>query len=288
MTERGSVVGRDVELAAVGSFLAREAGPAALIVEGEAGIGKTTIVRRALELAPAEDLRVFAARPAAGEAELPYVGLGDLLASVHATRFAVLAPPQRAALEAALARDTSNAGVDASALARALLELLRLEGADGDLLIVVDDVQWLDRATVAALTFALRRLGETPLRLLVAERTELGRGLSDPPLGLADWPNVRRLEVRPLSTTELGAVLRARLGISPPRPALEALRRESGGNPLFALELAQRDPAGPGGAVTLGSALTERMRALDSDARVAVSFAAAALRPSADVLLRAR
>ena len=50
-------------------------------MEGEAGIGKTTIVRAALERASAAGLRLFAARPASGELELPYAGLGDLLAT---------------------------------------------------------------------------------------------------------------------------------------------------------------------------------------------------------------
>src|SRR5918912_2274671 len=72
------VYGRDAELATIGEFLGAEpTGPRALVVQGEPGIGKTTIVRAALE--SAKELRVLAARPVVGEMELPYAALGDIL-----------------------------------------------------------------------------------------------------------------------------------------------------------------------------------------------------------------
>src|SRR5207244_9529657 len=93
---RVGIVGREIELAAVASFLDETAArPAALVIEGEPGIGKTTIVRASLDLASSAGLRVLAARPAAGEAELPYVGLGDLLGSVDTAVITTLASPQR-------------------------------------------------------------------------------------------------------------------------------------------------------------------------------------------------
>jgi len=78
----GGIVGRESELAELDEFL--EAGPAhrALVLTGDSGIGKTTLVRGALSRAAARGLRTFSARPTAGETELPYVGLGDLLATV--------------------------------------------------------------------------------------------------------------------------------------------------------------------------------------------------------------
>jgi DNA-binding CsgD family transcriptional regulator len=284
---QGRVVGRDLELADVVAFLNESlVAPAAVVVEGEAGIGKTTIVRAALERASASGLRLFAARPASGELELPYAGLGDLLATVGADALAVLPGPQRAAIEAALGRVGKR--VEKGALARGLLEVLRVEGAEGDVLVAVDDVQWLDRATVSALTFALRRLGTVPLRVLVARRTETG-SLGKLPLGLGDLGNVRRVEVGPLPVTALGEVLRQRLGLQLSRPRLEALEHASGGNPMFAIELVRQgygeQRAKP--AVSLPAALAERLRAVDEKAQRAFAFAAAALRPSTDLLLQA-
>jgi hypothetical protein len=150
---RGGIVGRETELTAVASFLdATAPRPAALVIEGEPGIGKTTIVRAALEQASAAGIRVLVARPAAGEVELPYIGLGDLLGFVDSAALMSLASRQRAAIEAALAREGSSEVVDASALSRGVLELLRLEGTNVDLLLAIDDVQWLDRPSLAALT----------------------------------------------------------------------------------------------------------------------------------------
>jgi hypothetical protein len=283
----GGVVGRDLELADVVEFLdANPVRPAALVIEGEAGIGKTTLVRAALERASAAGLRLFSARPAEGEMELPYAGLGDLLATVGADAVAGLPGPQRASIEAALGR--ADATVEPSVLGRGLLEVLRVEGAEGDLLLIVDDVQWLDRPTALALTFALRRSGTVPVRVLVARRTE-NDSRDDLPLGLGDWDDVRRVSVCPLSATALGEVIRHRLGLQLPRPRLEALEHASRGNPMFAIELVRQGygEANAKPAASLSSVLADGIRALDADARRAFEFAAASLRPSTDLLLRA-
>jgi DNA-binding CsgD family transcriptional regulator len=282
----GRVVGREAELALIEGFLGDGTPrPIALIVEGEAGIGKTTIIDAALERAQAAGLHVFRTRPAAGEMELPYAGLADLVGPVGSESVAALPAPQRAALEAALDQKGSSSAVEPHALQRGLLELLRLEATEGGLLLAIDDVQWLDRPTASALTFALRRSGALPLRVLVALRTgELPAAAL--PLGLKDWEQVQVLEVGPLSATELGAALRERLGEPLPRPRLEALWRESDGNVMFALELARGRSTGKG-AATLPGALDERLRELDAETQEVLAFAAAAPRPSSDLLLQA-
>src|SRR5581483_8216463 len=274
------VVGRDAELDAVGSFLREPpAGPRALVLEGPPGIGKTTIFRAALADAESAGLRIFRARPAAGEAELPYSALGDLLATVDERAFAPLPAPQRDALLAALRLTRRSGAVEQPALARGLLELFRLSAADGDLLLAVDDVQWLDRPTADALTFAFRRLEREPLRVLMALRTETE--LDAARFGLDDWDDVERVPVRPLPVTALGALVRKRLGVQLARPALEELGRMTGGNPMFALELAaQRDAR----VRTLVRAVENRIRGLDVQGRRAVSVAAAALRPTTELL----
>jgi hypothetical protein len=146
--------------------------------------------------------------------------------------------------------------------------------------IVLDDVQWLDRPTSAALTFALRRIGTTPLRVLVAERSE-GPGAA-PPFGLDEWDEVGTIVVGALPATALGVLIRQRLGVQLSRPRLEEVERTSGGNPLFALELVRAAATDSPG--TLVQTLGRRIYALDAATRETVSAAAAALRPTADFL----
>lgn len=76
-----AIVGRDEELAAVSTFLDGEF-PAALVLAGEAGIGKTTVWRAGLEQARERGARVLVARPAESEARLSFAGLADLLEPV--------------------------------------------------------------------------------------------------------------------------------------------------------------------------------------------------------------
>lgn len=279
-------VGREPELRAVAELLDDPApGATALVVEGEAGIGKTTLVRAALGLAADRDLRVFLARPTAGEKELPHAALGDLLAGVTGDALARLAEPQRVAVEVALGRQGSREIGDHHALGRGVLELLRQEGVDGRLFMVIDDVQWLDRPSASALSFALRRLGGVPVRVLVALRTppELR---SEVVVALEEWGRqLRRLAVGPLPTTALGTVLRGVSGVRLSRPRLEEVARASGGNPMFAIELArQGDGRGvPASVSTLPLALAARLEALDPRTRSVLAIASAALQPSTEL-----
>ena len=285
------IVGREQELGAIQAFLAGGGERAtALVLDGEGGIGKTTIWEQGVRIARDRGLRVLAARPAQSEMELPYAALADLLETTSDEELRLLAPPQRVAVECALARTPAAGPVDRHALSRGVLELLRGGARDGRLLVAVDDVQWLDRPTASVLAFALRRVPPAPIRVLVAARTERG-STAAPPLDLGEWDaTVDRIEVGPLSTTELGAVLASALGARLSRPHLETLARTAGGSPMFALELARS--ASPAGEAmtpppTLSRALANRIEALDPAARSAVGAAAAALDPSVEFLLRA-
>jgi len=273
--------GRDEELAIVSGFLdAPAGGPAALIVEGEPGIGKTTLLRAAFERARLTDLRVLAARPGRGEAELPFAALGDLLGDIEEDAMAVLAKPQREAVEIALAR--SPGALNEHSLARGVLELIRAWSANRRVLIAIDDAQWLDRPTATVLAFAMRRLGRAHVRVLVARRTTTTD--IEPLLGLGDLDDLQRLVVGPMSATDLGTLLRERIDRDLPRPRVELLHELSGGNPMFALELAER--GAPDGA-TLSRAIANKLHNLDPAARTACSYVAAALRPSTELLVAA-
>lgn len=106
MSTPGTVVGRDRELAAIERFLDDAAGgPAALLFEGAAGIGKTTVWEAALAAAARRERRLLVARGAGAEVRLAYAGLADLLADVGEQTLAALPGPQRTALRLALLRD---------------------------------------------------------------------------------------------------------------------------------------------------------------------------------------
>src|SRR5512133_2347131 len=172
------IIARDAELAAVRAFVERaDAWSAALALEGEAGIGKSTLWLAAVEHARDRGATVLSARPAEAERGLVYVGLADLFEDVLDDVVGELSPPRRRALETALLReDAAGASVDDRALAVAVRDALHLLGQRGNVLVAIDDAQWLDASTASALAFALRRLERSAVRLLIArrlERTEL-------------------------------------------------------------------------------------------------------------------
>src|SRR5438270_5948440 len=157
----GAIVGRERELAAVAALLdAADGGCAALVLEGEAGIGKTTVWLAGIDRAQALGYRVLSCRPAEIEASLPFVSLGDLLEPVLDEGMPGLAPAQRRALETALARVEPTEAFDRLAVSRATLALLRELAGRQPVLLAVDDVQWLDPASAAVVAFATRRLGD--------------------------------------------------------------------------------------------------------------------------------
>src|SRR5262245_15342336 len=145
------MVGRDEELEVVRAFPAGE-GSVALLLEGEAGIGKTTLLREAVARALDAGACVLIARPAAAGSELAFSGRGDLLAGVLDRVVSVLPAPQATALEIAmLRRQAGGRPVDSHTVSAALLSALRALAERDLVLVAVDDLQWLDRETAAAL-----------------------------------------------------------------------------------------------------------------------------------------
>jgi predicted ATPase len=173
----GDVVGREEELELLRGFLADTAeGPLALLLEGEPGIGKTTLWAAAVADARERSYRVLACRPAGAEVQLSFAALSDLLEDVLEETLPELPTPQRRALEVALLLEEARGPPpDQRAIALAFLGVLRLLARSGPILIAVDDTQWLDKPTAAVLAFALRRLGSEPIALLAAVRREEGR-----------------------------------------------------------------------------------------------------------------
>ena len=162
----------------------------------------------------------------------------------------------------------------------------------GPVLVAIDDVQWVDASSAAALAFALRRLATERVILLLARRFLDGAPPS-PIEEALDAESVRRLEVEPLSVGALHTLLSSRLGRPFARQTLLRIHEQSGGNPFFAIELARvldpgLDPAQPLVVPdTLEGLLRGRITALPVPTREALAFAAAIGNPSESLLRRA-
>ncbi len=245
------IVGRDLELARIEQVTsgAAELLPAALVLEGEAGIGKTTLWRIAVEHARAGGHRVLSCALAQGESRLAFAGLADLAAGALEDVSDALAEPQRAALEEALLlRTGTHALPDERAVAFGFLGLLRALTSETPVTLAIDDVQWLDPSSAAMLSFAVRRLRSEPVLLLLARRPIDG---ADPdPLQLERSSlSVEWVPVRPLTLGALHRLLRLRLGRTLTRPELGRVHERSAGQPASrdrARTCARRSRAGPG------------------------------------------
>jgi DNA-binding CsgD family transcriptional regulator len=235
------IVGRDEEFRSIEAFLERASeGPAALVLEGAAGIGKSTLWLRGLELARERGLRVLSSRPAEAERDLALTGLGDLFEGCLEDVLPALPPPRRRALEVALLLEEAQDPLAPRALAVAVRSALELLAEAQSLVLGVDDAQWLDGSSAAALAFALRRTS-APMYVLLARRP--GRPTDPTSLESAlPTPSVERLQVGPLSAGALQAVVCKRLDRVFLRPTLLRIHETSGGNPFYALEIARALP----------------------------------------------
>jgi DNA-binding CsgD family transcriptional regulator len=285
------IVGRSVELAAIDRVLDRLADePAALVLEGRPGIGKTTVWREMRERAAARSFTILSCHPVEAETKLAFASLADLLEPVAESMLPALPAPQRLALEVALMR-ASPPGTppSARAVATALLSALRLLAAATPVVVAIDDAQWLDRASADALAFALRRIGRH--RIGVVASVRVGSEAAADPLALdrAFEGAVDRVRLAPLALGALHHVIHQHLGQVFPRPTLRRIADASEGNPLFALELARvlieaGVPAGPGAPLpvpeTLTSLLSGRLGRLPGSTRDVLGIAAALSAPT--------
>ncbi|NES39775.1 AAA family ATPase [Micromonospora sp. PPF5-17] len=215
------VVGRERESSQVAAWSAAGTdGARGLLLRGEPGIGKTTLWRRALSAWRSAGGVVLVTRPVAEETAQAYSGLVDLLEH-HV--------PDPVALSGA---------ADPIARGRAVLDVLRDIAADRPALIAVDDLQWLDAASARALRYALRRLDTERVGILATIRT--GSPAQDP-LDLRSLLPPGRLDtvdIGPLEPPAIRRLVGGVLSTVSPR-TLSRLYEVSGGNPMFALELAR-------------------------------------------------
>lgn len=242
-----AVFGRDPELSLADTFLgvARERFDI-LLLEGEAGIGKTTVWRETLRRAGEGGFRMLSCRPAATEVGLPGTALADLLEDVPDPALAALPAPQRQAIEIALLRVAPEEGAtDLRALAAAVRSLLVILADERPLLVAIDDVQWLDRSSATVVGFALRRIPNTPMGWLLARR-QAPRGRLDPH-ALVEPQALTCMTIGPLALTNLYHVVKAQVDGPLSRSTLVRIQQAADGNPSRALGIA-RELLRPGAA----------------------------------------
>ncbi len=236
--------GREHELAELHSLIdrVRDGRSGALIVVGEAGVGKTALLdAMSGRLAPNLAVRQMLASEA--EMELAYAGLQFLCSSMMGAA-SELPAPQREALEGAIGLRIASAP-NPLLVGLATLSLLTEVAGDGGLLCVIDDAQWLDEASAKAIAFAARRLDAEGVAIVLAMRTVS-----------ADFADLPQLRVAGLGDEDARALLRRALpgGIDP--RVFDQLIAEARGNPLALRELPRvLSPAEIAGGFALSSSM---------------------------------
>ena len=287
------ILGREAEVQAVGRFLDGPA-PAALILEGPAGIGKTTVWQAGLEHAHTHSRRVLVTRPSEVETAPATAGLIDLLGDVFDEHGSSLPAPQRVALGVALLReDGAHADAQPGTVSAGALGLLRRASEESPVLLAVDDLQWLDPATAGTLAFALRRLRETPVLLLATTRTGELEPMRDP-VPIAG----HRMTIPPLDVESLSRLIARELGRRLPWPVVRRIATIAAGNAFLAIELArvastsgaapdELSPEALSRSARIKRLAETRVRVLPEPTRTALGVVAALGEPPAAVLSRA-
>ncbi|MED7929531.1 AAA family ATPase [Nonomuraea sp. LP-02] len=285
-----NIHGRDHELHICQTALQHTPLPTALIISGEAGIGKTVLFRAMTALVAASGARVLSTVGIPGVVDFPLTNLIDLLTPAVGDILNVIPATQASALRVAL-RITEGATQPAEALlASATVNAIRALSHE-HLLLAIDDEQWLDADTRKLLSITAVRLAQQPIAWLIAGRTEqIERGIAQV-LTHELGASVTWLKVAPLEGSTLTGLILDRFPGTWSPQLLTHIHELSGGNTYTALELARETTAAQGQAgskVHLPLSITDSLRArlarLTPNTLAVVQAAAVTPRPTRRLL----
>jgi DNA-binding CsgD family transcriptional regulator len=246
------IVGRDAELARLFRAVDTASGDQVVVLVGDVGTGKSALLDSAVRRAGARGTRVLRADGSESESNLAFSALHQLLRPVR-TEVDALPGRQRTALHDAFGTGPAVVAPDLMVIGVAVLSLLSALGDAGPVLVVLDDAQWFDRASLDALSFVARRLGGEPVTMLIGARA----GEHLPGFGR----HLPTLTLGPLDDAASRGLL-DRLPTGPTGRNRARILDQAGGNPLALTELA-RAAAAPGAAAEVLSAgplpLTEHL-----------------------------
>ena len=289
------LLGRDAEREAVERLVARArtGHSGALVLRGEAGIGKTALLDHARDVARSSGFQVEVSVGVESESQFAFAGLHQVCGTLmhHAS---ALPEPQRRALSVAFGEQAGDPP-DRFLVGLATLNLLAEAAEQAPLLCLVDDAQWLDEASAQVLAFMARRISAERIALMFAVRDPARGDAAAEPAALAGLPELRldglcEEHARELLTSALPARLDERV--------FERIIAESSGNPLALLELPLSASATQlAGGYALPSALDvprrieegfrRRSRSLPADTQLLLLTAAADPTGDAALLCRA-
>ena len=226
------LVGREAELAQVSDAVREvsEGRASVLAIEGEAGIGKSCLVQRAVEDARWRGLAVFY-----GQAH-PFERTRQFGVVATALDLRTRSSDPRRAAIGALRLAADGARDNQYRVVEEIVDLLETSCVDRPSVLVAEDVHWADNASLLALSSVARQL---PLSALLVVVTARPSPLSSEAVRLLDELSAggaRTLQLRPLTSDEVAALACQVLG-APPGPALAGLLAKAGGNPLWAVAM---------------------------------------------------
>jgi DNA-binding CsgD family transcriptional regulator len=238
MSSAPGLLGREAELALAADAVRElsEGRASVLVIEGEAGIGKTRLVQSIVDDARSRDLAVFCGHAHPFERTRPF---GVLAAALDLSRRS--GDARRAAIGTLLAGQAAGGPAGAGGdvqyrVVEEVVDLVETSCVECPVLLVAEDIHWADSASLLALLSLVRLLPLAALLVVVTVRpsplsAEVVRLLDDLASGGA-----HTLRLEPLNSDEVAVLARQMLGASP-GPALTAMLAKAGGNPLWAVAI---------------------------------------------------
>ena len=290
----GRLVERSVELQAVTDFLTSiTERPSGLVIDGEVGIGKTTLWSASVQQARDRQFRVLSARASEVGSGAPYAAIAELISDVDCRAVDGLPSVQRGALDRVRLRAHGpDSPGENRIVATTFLSILHILEAESPVLVAIDDVQWLDASSQSVVAFVARRL-DRRIGVLFAEGSGPDTGDTTASwLQLAGQKAIERIHLGPLGLGGLHTLISDRLGQRLPRPTTLGIAELARGNLHYALELAraandQTPTIQPVLPAPLAELVRDRVGQLQGDVRDVLLAAACVSDPTVGLLARA-